>query len=91
MARFIGPSVNKTSTPALNVIPTTTYTRATGITTDGSNNVTSVTLGDAAYTSILYNNVGLITSFTETIGGVSKNFQLTYDANYVVTLISQVF
>jgi hypothetical protein len=91
MARFIGPSVNKTSTPALNVVPTTTYTRATGITTDASNNVTSVTLGDAVYSSVLYNNVGLITSYTESIGGVSKNFVLSYDANYIVTSISQVF
>jgi len=91
MARYIGQSINKNAVPTLNVIPTTPYLRATGITTDANNNVTAATLGDAVYSSVLYNNVGLITSFTETVSGVSKNFVLTYDADYVVTQISQVF
>lgn len=91
MARYIGQTINRNAVGSISVVPTSTYLRATGITTDGSNNVTAVTLGDAVYSSVLYNNVGLITSFTETISGASKNFVLTYDANYVVTQISQVF
>ncbi len=90
MARYVGNSSSKGGVPSITVVPTTAYTRATGITTDASNNVTSITLGDATYSSVLYNNVGLITSYTENIGGVSKNFILTYDANYLVTAITEV-
>ena len=90
MARFLGSSVLKGSAAKLTVVPTTTYTRSTGITTNASNNVTSITLGDANYTSILYNNVDLITSFTETIDGISKSYTLTYDATSRVTAITEV-
>lgn len=90
MARFLGASSGKGGVPSITIIPTTAYTRSTGITTDGSNNVTSITLGDAAYSSVLYNNVGLITAYTETISGASKNFALTYDAGFKVTAITQV-
>lgn len=90
MARYIGQTVNRNAAPTLNILPTTEFTRATGITTDASNNVTSITLGDARYTSVLYNNVGLITSYTETISGVNRNFVVNYDSNYLVTSITQV-
>lgn len=90
MARYVGASAAKGGVPSITVVPTTAYTRSTGITTDGSNNVTAITLGDAAYTSVLYNNVGLITAYTETISGNSKNFALTYDAAFKVTSITQV-
>ena len=91
MARFLGASSSKGGgTSSITIVPTTAYTRATGITTDGSNNVTSITLGDAAYSSVLYNNVGLITAYTETISGNSKNFALVYDGGYKVTSITQV-
>lgn len=90
MARYVGNSAAKGGVPSITIVPTTAYTRSTGITTDGSNNVTSITLGDASYTSILYNAVGLITSYTETIAGNSKTFALTYDANSTVTAITQV-
>jgi hypothetical protein len=90
MARYIGNSVFRGSASNLNILPTTPYTRVTGITTDASNNVTSITLGNASYTSILYNNVGLITAYTESIGGSIKNFTLTYDAGSRVTAITEV-
>jgi len=90
MARFIGNSSAKGGVPSITIVPTTAYNRSTGITTDANNNVTSITLGDASYTSILYNAVGLITSYTETIAGSSKTFALTYDANSTVTQITQV-
>ena len=90
MARFVGSSVLKGTASKLTVIPTTPYNRSTGITTNASNNVTSISLGDVDYESILYNNVGLITSFTETISGISKSYSLTYDANYKVTAITEV-
>lgn len=90
MARYIGNSVFKGTSGKLTVIPTTPYVRATGITTDANNNVTSITIGDASYTSILYNNVGLITSYNETISGLTKRYDLTYDAAFRVTAITEV-
>lgn len=90
MARFLGATSSKGGVPSITVVPTTAYTRSTGITTNASNNVTSITLGDASYSSILYNAVGLITSYTETISGNSKVFALTYDAGFKVTAITQV-
>lgn len=91
MARFLGSSATKGGGGgSASIVATTAYTRSTGITTDGSNNVTSIILGDAAYSSVLYNNVGLITAYTETISGNSKNFALTYDAGFKVTAITQV-
>jgi hypothetical protein len=90
MARFLGATASKGGTPSITIVPTTAYTRSTGITTDGSNNVTAITLGDVTYSSVLYNAVGLITSYTETISGNSKNFVLAYDAGYKVTSITQV-
>jgi hypothetical protein len=95
MARFLGATSSKGDGRTDSIIPTTSYTRATGITTDANNNVTSVTLGDASYSSILYgnisgNSVGLITSYTETISGTAKNFILTYNDSSAVTAITQV-
>jgi len=90
MARFLGATAAKGGVPSVTIVSTTPYTRSTGITTDASNNVTSITLGDVIYSSVLYNNVGLITSYTETISGTSKNFALTYDADYKVTAITEV-
>jgi len=91
MSRYLGNNSSRGIIPTITVVPTTAYTRSTGITTDPSNNnVTSVTLGDVSYTSILYNNVGLITSYTETISGIGKNYVLSYDADSTVTAITQV-
>jgi hypothetical protein len=90
MARFVGSTSSKGQVPSVTIIPTTPFTRSTGITTDVNNNVTSVTLGDASYTSVLYNNVGLITAYTETISGVSKDYVLNYEADYTLTSITEV-
>jgi hypothetical protein len=80
MARFLGNTVNKGSGGS-GMEATHDYDRATGITTNASNNVTAVTLGPRAYSSILYSNTGLVTSFVENINGVSKIYTLSYDAN----------
>ena len=86
MARFVGLSINKGKQGGGGTITKTDpFTRASGITTDSSNNVTAVTLGDNNYSNILYNNVGLITSYTESIGGVDKIWDLSYDSNNLVT------
>lgn len=90
MGRFVGFTASKGTIPIITVVPTTEFDRATGITTDSNNQVTSVILGNVEYGSILYNNVGLITSYTETIGGISKNFVLNYDSDYSVSSITEV-
>jgi hypothetical protein len=79
MARFVGNSSIK-GTPGAGIEETPNFDRATGITTDSNNFVTAVTLGPRQYSSILYDYVGLITTFTETINGVSKVYTLTYDS-----------
>ena len=84
MGRFVGLSVNKGGGGGGRPL-NEEFTRATGITTDSNNNVTAVTLGDASYT-----NVGLITGFTENVGGVTKVYQLTYNSDNYVTEITEV-
>lgn len=79
MGRFLGSSINKGSGGGGGSVKTTEFTRSSGITTDSDNNVTSITLGDQAYTSVAYNTVGLITSFTETVSGVEKKWAIDYN------------
>ena len=90
MGRFIGLWTNK-GKGGTGPGGVETYDRASGITTDSSNNVTAVTLGDSAYSNILYNSasVGLITGFTENIGGVSQKWKLTYNSANLVTEIAK--
>ena len=84
MGRYVGLIINKGKGGG-GLGPTEPFSRASGISTDSNNNVTSVTLGDTAYSAIQYDSnastVGLITGFTENIGGVSKKWKLTYDSN----------
>tara|TARA_Y100000766_G_C18885573_1_gene595678 strand:+ start:978 stop:1988 length:1011 start_codon:yes stop_codon:yes gene_type:complete len=88
MARFVGLSINKGKQGGGGTITKTDpFTRASGITTDSNNNVTAVTLGDNSYSSITYNSDGLITEYTESIGGVDKIWELTYDSNNLVSTI----
>ena len=89
MGRFVGlgPNRGKGSGGSGTIIETTVYDRNTGITTDGSNNVTNVTLGENVYSEILYDNVGLVTSYKETIGSDEKYWRLAYDSNNLVTSI----
>ena len=63
------------------------------ISTDSNNNVTAVTLGDIEYTNIVYRasdaaTVGLITAYTETIGGVSHEWNIIYESG--TNLVTQV-
>lgn len=92
MARFVGSSADRSAGLAGGGGTTLVqeFERAVGITTDANNNVTSVTLGTVSYTNVLYNNVGLITSFTETSGSSAKNYEMTYNADYYVTNITEV-
>ena len=84
MGRYVGLIINKGKGGG-GLGPTEPFSRASGISTDSNNNVTSVTLGDTAYSAIQYDanasTVGLITGFTENIGSVSKKWKLTYDSN----------
>jgi len=89
MARFVGLSVNKGKGGGAKkkVEP---FTRSTGITTDSSNNVTAITLGDTQYSSLTYGASGNITQFTETINGVAKTWDITYDSEFLITAITEV-
>ena len=92
MGRYVGLIINKGKGGG-GLGPTEPFTRAAGITTDSNNNVTSVTLGDTAYSSIQYDanasTVGLITGFTENIGGVSKKWKLTYNGQNLITNVEE--
>jgi len=72
------------------IVTTNPFTRATGITTDGNNNVVKVTLGQHVYSSIQYNAVGLVTGYNENIDDNLKGFSLTYNASNLVTNINEV-
>ena len=89
MGRYVGLSINK-GTGGGGSVKTEEFTRATGITTDGSNNVTAITLGDTAYSSVAYGASGNITQFTETINGVAKTWQISYDSEFLITAITEV-
>lgn len=73
------------------IIETSPFTKATGITTDSSNNVTAVTLGENSYSSVQYNNVGLITGYNEVIGTNTKGWVLSYEAdtNLISTIVER--
>jgi len=88
MARFVGLSVNKGKGGGAKkkVEP---FTRATGITTDSSNNVSNVTLGETKYSAMKYDNVGLVTGFNEDINGTKKGWVLEYDSEGLVTAINE--
>ena len=91
MGRYVGLSINKgKGGGGGTIVATDPFSRASGISTDSSNNVTAVTIGDNSYSSINYNSDGLITSYTESIGGVDKNWQLSYNSNNLVTTITEV-
>ena len=89
MGRYVGLSINK-GTGGGGSVKTEEFTRATGITTDGSNNVTAITLGDTNYSSVAYGASGNITQFTETINGVAKTWQISYDSEFLITAITEV-
>tara|TARA_B100001094_G_scaffold35804_1_gene29873 strand:- start:1398 stop:2873 length:1476 start_codon:yes stop_codon:yes gene_type:complete len=72
------------------IVTTNPFTRSTGITTDGNNNIIKVTLGEHVYSSIQYNAVGLITGYNENIDDTMKGFSLTYNASNLVTNITVV-
>ena len=89
MGRYVGLSINK-GTGGGGSVKTEEFTRSSGITTDGSNNVTAITLGDTAYSSVAYGASGNITQFTETINGVAKTWSISYDSEFLITAITEI-
>ncbi len=88
MGRYVGLSINKGVGGG--AVKTEPFTRASGITTDSNNNVTAITLGDKAYSSVQYGASGNITQFTENINGVSKTWSISYDSEFLITAITEV-
>ena len=84
--RYVGLTINKGKGGGGSV-KTEEFTRASGITTDSSNNVTAITLGDTNYSNISYGASGNITEFTETIGGVAKTWDVSYNSEFLVTSV----
>ena len=92
MGRYVGLTHNrhiKAGSVSSNILRTTEYESATGITTDSDNNVTEITLGENKYEEVIYNNVGLITSYIENIDGNSITYNILYDAAGIVTSIQE--
>jgi hypothetical protein len=96
MGRFVGFTITRGgSSGAGGGDAVQEFDRSTDLTVDGSNNVTSITLGELEYSNLLYstsgNSVGLVTSFTETAGGEAKNYEISYDpTTYDVLAITEV-
>lgn len=92
MGRFLGLASNRGSGGGGGSSLVEEFDRATGITTDSSNNVTSVTLGSLVYTNVLYHSTqpGIVTSFTESVGGAAKDYEISYDSDFHVTSITEV-
>ncbi len=88
MGRYIGLYLNKGQGGG-GLGPTEPYDRSSGITTDANNNVTAIDLGSMAYSNMVYDagNVGLVTGYTETIGGVSDNWEVEYNSQNLVTKV----
>ena len=76
MGRFVGTG-NQRSTGSGggsgDIVKTSPYNRSTGISTDTSNNVTTVTLGENSYNAIQYDSQGRITGYNEIIGSDKKD------------------
>ena len=92
MGRYVGLSHNRGKGGgggSGTIITTSAFDRSSGITTDGNNNVTKVTLGENEYEGMMYNSVGLITAYNEKIGDDIKGLSLTYDSNNLITDIVQ--
>jgi hypothetical protein len=89
MGRYVG-STGLQGQFVSTTLKTQPFTRATGITTDANNNVTSLTAGDISYPSITYNGSNFITAYTEVIGGVRRSYSISYDANGNVSSITEV-
>ena len=90
MGRFVGTG-NQRSTGtgggSGTIVKTSPYNRSTGLSTDTSNNVTAVTLGENSYNAIQYDSQGRITGYNEIIGSDKKGFELNYDSVGLITSI----
>tara|TARA_B100000965_G_scaffold263798_1_gene222703 strand:- start:57 stop:1238 length:1182 start_codon:yes stop_codon:yes gene_type:complete len=88
MGRWIGVTPNR-SLGSGGPVKTEEFTRSSGITTDANNRVTTAILGDTLYEYIVYDSVGLVTGFNETINGTTKGWEITYN-NQTDQLVTQV-
>ena len=90
MGRFVGTG-NQRSTGSGggsgDIVKTSPYNRSTGLSTNTSNNVTAVTLGENSYNAIQYDSQGRITGYNEIIGSDKKAFELHYDSVGLITSI----
>ena len=93
MGRFVGVGGDRSAAGSGSgaIVETSPFTKATGITTDSSNNVTAVTLGENSYSNVQYHSVGLITAYHEVIGTNTKGWILTYEAdtNLIATIVER--
>ena len=93
MVRFLGSKVNRGAGGGSGGGGSTKmqeFTRTTGISTDGDNNVTQVVYGDTTYSNVGYNTVGLITGFTEKIGEKEVNWRCSYNSANLITHIEDL-
>ena len=93
MGRYVGLSINKGTGGgggSGTIVQTSAFSRASGITTDSSNHVTKVILGDNQYDGMMYNNVGLVTGYNEKLGDNDPTgWQLAYDSKGLCTDITK--
>jgi len=89
MGRYIGLYINKGKGGGGGLGPVEPFDRATGISTDGNNNVTSVTLDSISYSNLVYNADGLVTKYDESFDGNTKGWAVSYDSNNLVTSITE--
>jgi len=90
MARYIGNTSQRNPNEEAIEQRTNVYSRAVGLTTDASNRVTYMKVGERAYSSISYNVENQITQYTETIFGVPQTFSISYDGDGNVVSITRV-
>jgi len=63
------------------------FTKAGIVTNTSNNNVTELELGSTKYKNVLYDSVGLITSYTENFGQSDEDFRIEYDGQYQIKRI----
>jgi hypothetical protein len=90
MARYIGNTSQRNPNEEAVEQRTIPFSKATGITTDSSNRVTFLRVGNRSYNSISYDTENRITAFTETIYGLPQNFTVSYDTDGNIVSITKV-
>ena len=63
------------------------FTKAGIVTNTSNNNVSELELGNTKYKNVLYDSVGLITSYTENFGQSDEDFRIEYDGQFQIKKI----